>query len=89
MAIDRCVIDRRVINRRVINREFIPGPGIYRNNSGTGKYRFLIPADYAVDCYTGDAWQCDSSGNVRPGYETAEPFHASDFGERVGEINYE
>ena len=53
----------------MIDRNYIPAPAIYRNNSGNGKYRFLIPALYAVDCYMGDATICDSRGRAKPGFE--------------------
>jgi hypothetical protein len=69
------------------NRTYIPGVAIYYSNNLTGKYRFLIPADYAVDCYIGDANQCDSKGNVRPGFECPSPFNASDFGEKFADID--
>lgn len=68
------------------DRTYIPGDAIYRSNSETGKYRFLIPATYAVDCYSGDATICDSQGNPKPGYECPVPVHASDFGAKFSEL---
>ena len=70
------------------DRQYIPAPAIYYNNSGTGKYRFLIPCDYATDCYSGDALICDSQGNAKPGLETPVPMNASDFGEKFADLEY-
>ena len=70
------------------NRQFVPGVAIYRRNGGTGKYRFLMPMPYAVDCYGGDALVCDSSGNPKPGMECPVPVWASDFGEKFADLDY-
>ena len=72
----------------MIDRNYIPAPAIYWNNSGTGKYRFLIPAPYAVDCYSGDATVCDSQGRAKPGFECPVPFNASDFGSKFADLEY-
>ena len=72
----------------MIDRNYIPAPAIYRNNSGNGKYRFLIPALYAVDCYMGDATICDSRGRAKPGFECPQPFNASSFGEKFAALEH-
>ena len=71
----------------MLDRTYIPGVAIYHSNNLTGKYRFLIPAPWAVDCCIGDANQCDSKGNIKPGFECPSPFNASDFGVMFREIN--
>ena len=73
---------------RVFQECYIPAPAIYWNNAGNGKYRFLIPALYAVDCYMGDATICDSRGRAKPGFECPQPFNASSFGEKFAALEH-
>lgn len=68
------------------DRKYIPGVGIYFSNTATGKYRFLMPQPYAVDCCLGDALVCDSSGRPKPGMECPVPRQASDFGARFADV---
>ncbi len=68
------------------DRTYIPGVAIYYSNTATGKYRFLIPQPYAVDCYLGDAAICDSQGRPKPGFECPVPRHASDFGAKFEDL---
>jgi hypothetical protein len=70
----------------ILDRNYVPAPAIYFSNSATGKYRFLIPMDYAVDCYIGDALVCDSSGNPKAGYNCPVPRPASDFGVKFSSL---
>lgn len=72
----------------MLDRNYIPGVAIYYSNNLTGKYRFLIPAPWAVDCYMGDANQCDANGTLKPGYECPSPFNASDFGDKFKDVEY-
>lgn len=68
------------------DRTYVPGVAIYYSNTATGKYRFLIPQPYAVDCYSGDATICDSQGRPKPGFECPVPCHASDFGAKFEDL---
>ena len=72
---------------RIINdRKYIPGPGIYKYNGAKGRYRYIIPADYAVDCYQGDACQCDINGTGKPPDNGWVIANAEDFGARVSDL---
>jgi len=70
----------------ITDRKYIPSStGIYRHNSLSGKYSYLIPMSYAEDCYTGDAIICDKNGNHKRGMEYPVPVCASDFGAKISE----
>ena len=51
------------------------------------KYAYLLlPKNDPYEHYIVDAFPCDINGNIKPGYETAIPKHASDFGDFIKEI---
>jgi hypothetical protein len=71
----------------ITDRKYIPSSnGIYKHNSLTGKYGYLIPMSYAEDCYTGDAITCDKNGKHKKGMEYPVPVCASNFGVKIAEI---
>jgi hypothetical protein len=73
----------------ITDRQYIPAPAIYVNNQRRGeKYGYLIPTDYAVDCYMGDAQLTDKNGNAKPGFECPVPRPAEAFGEKIADLPY-